>query len=426
MPCEHDVLEKLTAHESIPPKTPRLNASLGHGPLALLNDEPAFEQPVYITRALVPDERVFMAYMRSVFKSRQFTNNGDFVRELEARLRTHLQVGFCAAFCNGTTATQAALRSLDLSGEVISTPFTFPATIHAIHWCGLTPVFADIDPRSYNLDPTATRQAITDRTAAVVPVHCFGNPCDVVAFDEIAGEHGLKIVYDAAHAFGVRYRDRPIGVWGDLSVLSFHATKVFHTAEGGAVVGADIEKYARLSMLRNFAIINEDEVLGIGVNGKMSEIHAAIGLAIFDNATREYRLRGQLSAHYRQRLREIDGVVVQRPVADATLNHAYFPIEIDERRFGLSRDEVNQALRAENIFARKYFFPLCSENEAYRRHPSSDPARLPNAHRLASRILCLPIYGALGLDGINRIIDSLEAIREAAPRIRRHLRNAGP
>lgn len=402
-----------------------MRASQGHGPLALLNGKPAFEQPVYITQALVPDEQIFSSHIRSIFKSRWFTNDGEIVRQLEGRLRDHLQVGFCAAFCNGTTALQAALRSLDLRGEVISTPFTFPATIHAIHWCGLTPVFADIDPLTYNLDPGAVRRVITDRTAALLPVHCFGNPCDVVAFEKIAAEHGLRIVYDAAHAFGVRHRDRPIGCWGDLSVLSFHSTKVFHTAEGGAVVGADAEKYSHLAMLRNFAIVNEDEVRGVGVNGKMSEIHAAIGLAILDNAVREYGRRGQLSAQYLERLRPIAGIVLREPAGETTHNHAYFPIEIDERGFGLSRDEVYAALQAENIFARKYFFPLCSENEAYRGYPSADPERLPNAHRLASRILCLPNYGALGADGVHRIADSLAAIRENGPRIRRHLGGRG-
>jgi dTDP-4-amino-4,6-dideoxygalactose transaminase len=389
-----------------------------------LNGEPAFAEPVYITKALVPDREVFDRHVRSIFDAQWFTNHGALVQELEATLRAHLDVGFLAAFCNGTTAIQAALRSLNLRGEVVTTPFTFPATIHAIHWCGLTPVFADIDPETYNLDPTAAAAAVTDETAALLPVHCFGRPCDVVAFERLASSRGLGLVYDAAHSFGVQHKGRPIGSWGDLSVLSFHATKVFHTAEGGAVIGPEAGRYADLSMLRNFAIRNEDEVVGTGVNGKLSELHAAVGLSVLGAALHEFEQRGVLAARYRERLAEIDGIVVREPAADTEPNHAYFPIEIDEAAFGLSRDELHDALRAENVFARKYFHPLCSENEAYRGHPSAEPARLPNAHRLAACILCLPTYGDLGLASIDLIADRLAAIRAHAPRIREALRTS--
>ena len=402
-----------------PPKAFPMQSKQRQRVLALQGGAPAFEQPVYITKALAPDELILSRYIRSICDARWFTNHGEVVRELEARLLEHLEVGFCAVFCNGTTAIQVALRSLDLRGEVVTTPFTFPATVHAIHWCGLTPVFADIDPENYNLDPVAAAAAITSRTTALLPVHCFGNPCDVMAFDALARKHGQKIVYDAAHAFGVHHRGRPIGCWGDLSVFSFHSTKVFHTAEGGAVVGSDAEKYVSLAMLRNFAIVDEHEVRGVGVNGKLSEIHAAVGLAVFERALEEYRRREKLFAHYRIRLAEIEGIVVRKLATDTSHNYAYFPVEIDEETFGLARDQVDVALRAENIFARKYFYPLCSENEVYRHHPSADPERLPNAHRLASRILCLPLYGDLGRDGIDRIVDSLAAIREAGPRLRR-------
>jgi len=389
--------------------------------LALLGGEPAFEEPVYITKALVPDEAEFAARVHSVFEATWFTNHGKLVRELEEELRAHLHVGFLAAFCNGTTALQVALRGLKLRGEVITTPFTFPATIHALHWCGLTPVFADIDPRTYNLDPASAAGVVTGDTSALLPVHCFGNPCDVRGFDALAAEYGLKVVYDAAHAFGVEHLGRPIGCWGDLSILSFHATKVFHTAEGGAVIGADASYYDDLAMLRNFAIVNEDEVRGTGVNGKLSEIHAALGLTILETALREFDLRGRLSEHYSARLADVEGVKIRAPEEDTTHNHSYFPIEIDEERFGLSRDEVNLALRAENIFARKYFFPLCSENEAYRNHPSAHPSRLPHAHRLATRILCLPNYGDLGIAGADRIVESLVALHESAPLVRSRL-----
>jgi len=386
--------------------------------LACLGGAPAFAEPVFIGRPRLPEAGAFAEQVASVFRCRWLTNDGALVRQLEKRLRLRLGVGFCAAFCNGTTALQVALRSLDLSGEVITTPFTFPATVHAIEWIGLTPVFCDVDRDTYNLDPAHAAALLSSRTSALVPVHVFGNPCDVVAIQQLAAAKGLKVVYDAAHAFGVSCHGRPIGCWGDLSAFSFHATKLFHTAEGGAVVGPDAKFLRRVALLRNFGIANEEEVSGVGTNGKLSELHAALGLAVLDLVDGEIATRARLSAHYRERLGQIEGLRFQRLTPGAVANHAYFTIEVDPTAFGLTRDQLHAALRAENIVTRKYFFPLCSDNEHYRAVPSADRGRLGNAHEIAARILCLPCHGDLTGADVDRIADCILAIRAAAPRIR--------
>jgi dTDP-4-amino-4,6-dideoxygalactose transaminase len=392
------------------------------GTPALLGGAPAFKDPVYVTRAVVPDEAAFAEHLASIFASRWFTNDGQIALELEERLRERLGVRFCAAFCNGTIALHVALRTLDLFGEVITSPFTFPATVHAIQWNGLTPVFCDIDADSYNLDVSRAAELITSRTSAIVPIHVFGNPCDVLGIQRLAEQHHLKVVYDAAHAFGVSHLGRPIGSWGDLSVFSFHATKLFHTAEGGAIVGADSSHFDRCTSLRNHGIVSEEEVRGVGLNGKLSELHAAVGLASLDRTEAEIRARSRLTNRYQERLSKIEGIRFQSFTPETVRNYAYYPIEIDTDAFGLTRDQLHMALRAENIIARKYFSPLCSENPSYRHLASADPAELPNARRLAARILCLPLYGSLELDDVDRITDTIIAIQAAAPTIRRAAR----
>lgn len=391
---------------------------------ALLGGAPAFPSFVHLTRPLVPDPGRLADLLARVLRSRQLTNDGPLVHELQARLAERLGVGWFAATCNGTTALQVALRALDLRGEVITTPFTFPATVHAIEWVGLTPVFCDIDPVTYGLDPAVAATLVTDRTSALLPVHVFGTPCDVVALEHLARRRALRLVYDAAHAFGVSTRGRGIGTWGDLGVFSFHATKIFHTAEGGAVVGRDPALFERVASLRNFGIRNEDEVEGVGINGKMSELHAAVGLALLGRIDDEIAARGRLQAHYRLRLAAIDGIRLPAVLVAAESNHAYLPIEIDADRFGLSRDQVRRALLFDHIAARQYFSPLCSENAAYRHLPSAAPERLPTARRIAGRVLCLPLYGDLGLDGVDRIADALAALHAAAPAIRSRLQAA--
>lgn len=386
---------------------------------AVLGGAPAFSAPIYVTRPRLPNESDLFDLIRGLLRSRWLTNDGALVRALEERLRSRLGAGFCAAICNGTTALQVALRSLGIDGEVITTPFTFPATVHAITWMGLTPVFCDIDPASYNIDADAIDAAATGRSRAVLPVHVFGNPCDVNAIERVTARHGLRTVYDCAHAFGVSYRGRPITDWGDLSILSLHATKLFHTVEGGAIVGRTAALLERVALLRNFGIVNEEEVRGIGINGKLSELHAAMGLAMLPSIDDEIAQRRQLTERYLQRIDGIPGIRLQRFPVDMVRNYAYFTIEVDTDAFGLSRDQLHKALRAENIMVRKYFSPLASANHTYRDLPTADPSYLPNAHRLSTRILSLPLYGDLQLDDVDRIIDAVLALQAAASGVRR-------
>lgn len=387
--------------------------------LAFLGGEPAFPEPVYITHPKMPDREAFGRHVETIYESGKLTNNGPLVQELERRLAARLGAGFCAAFCNGTVALQVALRALDLKGQVITTPFTFPATVHAIEWNGLEPVFCDVDPQTWNLDPAAAAELVTDRTSAILPVHVFGNPCDLDALDELAARHGLRIVYDAAHAFLVRADGVPIGNRGDLSVYSFHATKLFHTCEGGAISAGTDALAAEVRLLRNFGIVNEEEVRGVGLNGKLSELHSAVGLGVLDRVDEEIASRGRLDAIYREALGGVEGVVFQKMAPGTERNYSYFAIEIDGDAFGLSRDEVHEALRAENIISRKYFYPLCSSNDSYRQLPSAHPSRLPNATRLAARVLCLPLYGDLGAGDVETICERLLAIRASAGEVRR-------
>ncbi len=389
---------------------------------AVLGGDALFPSPVYITRPRLPERAALNRYIDTIYESGRLTNNGPLVRKLEDRLAQKLDAGFCAAFCNGTVALQVALRALDLSGEVITTPFTFPATVNAIEWNGLSPVFCDIDPHTWNLDVTKVSELVTERTSAILPVHVFGNPCDVDELDKLSRRHGLRVIYDAAHAFAVRCSGRPIGAWGDLSVLSFHATKLFHTCEGGAIIAAGDAHAARVKLLRNFGIVGEEEVQGIGLNGKLSELHSAVGLEVLDHVDQEIAERGALDARYREMLAGLEGLRFQKMADGTEPNYAYFTVDIDEAAFGLSRDEVHEALRAENIVSRKYFFPLCSANDSYRKLPSAQPSHLPHAHRVASGVLCLPLYGDLAADDVEKICECLRDIRAAAADIRRRAR----
>lgn len=386
--------------------------------LAILGGDPAFAEPLFVSRPRLPEQRAFVQLIDRLFQTRWLTNNGEFVTSLEERLRLRLETAFCASVCNGTVGLLIALRSLDLQGEVITTPFTFPATVHAIKYCGLTPVFCDIDPNTYNISAEQVAELVTENTSGVIPVHVFGNPCDVLGFDRLRAKYDLRIVYDAAHAFGVFHQGCGIGNWGDLSVFSFHATKLFHTAEGGAITSRDSRLLERITSLRNFGIINEDEVRGIGINGKLSELHAALGLTVLDLFDEEVAARGRLVTLYRDRLKDVEGISMQRVESETVPNHAYFTMEIDADLFGVSRDQLHRALRAENVVTRKYFHPLCSDNPAYRSLPSAQPDRLPSAYRLASRILCLPLYGELTVEAVELVTECLLAVRESAAAIR--------
>jgi len=380
-----------------------------------------FPEPVYVTRPLLPPLAAVMARLEAVWRTQQLTNIGAQHDRLEAALRDHLCVKELSLFTNGTIALFAAIRALHLSGEVLTTPFTFPATSHALSWSGITPVFCDIDPVTLNVDPAAVERAVTDRTSGILAVHVYGNPCDVVGLQRVADRHRLKIIYDAAHAFGTRIMDRGIGTFGDATMFSFHATKLFHTAEGGALACADPALKARIDDLRNFGIHGPDAVEAIGLNGKMSELHAALGLAVLEGIAEELTRRARLLVIYRERFAELGGIAWLAGLSGVDSSCQYCVIRVDEAGFGCSRDALHRELRAYNVFTRKYFYPLCSQYDCYRGLPSAAPSNLPVAIRAAQEVLCVPLYGGLSETDVNRICDMVAAIGDRA----RHSVSAG-
>ncbi|MGX5775969.1 DegT/DnrJ/EryC1/StrS family aminotransferase [Methylorubrum zatmanii] len=366
------------------------------------------EAPVYVTRPFLPPLEEFEPLLREIWRTRILTNGGPFHRELEARLAAHLGVPQVALFNNATTALIVALRALELSGEVITTPYSFVATSHALMWSGLTPVFIDIDPDTLNLDPARIEAAITPRTRAILPVHCYGRPCDVEAITAIADRHGLKVIYDAAHAFGVRHRGGSVLNHGNLSVLSFHATKVFNTFEGGAIVCADPAMKDRIDKLKNFGFEDETSVSGVGLNGKMSELNAAFGLVQLRHIDTALAGRRAVDAAYREGLRDIPGIRCLDAAEEGAANYAYFPILVGPDH-PIDRDALYDALKRDGIHARRYFSPLISDFPAYRTLPSADRRHLPAAAMAADQVLCLPIYPDLDPGTVARIIGRIAA-----------------
>lgn len=364
------------------------------------------KKPIPVTEPFMPSIPEFVPYLEKIWESRWLTNAGQFHQELEQRLADYLGVKHISLFSNGTIALIVALQSLRISGEVITTPYSFVATAHSLLWNNIKPVFSDIDPVSFNLDPNKIESAITGQTTAIMPVHCYGNPCDVDAIQRIADRYGLRVIYDAAHAFGVNYKGQSLLNHGDLSVLSFHATKVFNTFEGGAIICADAKSKQRIDHLKNFGFVDEVTVAAPGINGKMNEIQAAFGLLQLEHVDNSIALRGGIDTKYREALRDIDGIVPYTLSTDATSNHSYFPVLVDER-YPIGRDGLYQKLREHNILARRYFYPLISDFPMYRGLASADPTRLPVARNIASQVLCLPIFPALhdeDFDTVVRII----------------------
>ncbi len=350
--------------------------------------------------------------MRGIWDRRWLTNNGPLHDALEQALCAHLRVRHLSLINNGTTALTIAFRAFELSGEVITTPFTSPATVNAITWCGLMPVFADIDPVTLALDPAAVERAITSRTAAIVPVHIYGMPCHVGAFQRIADEHGLRLVYDGAHAFGTEIDGEPVIKFGDATILSFHATKLFNTAEGGAIVIQGTELKRRIDLLKNLGIDDEITVRLPGINAKMSEFAAALGLANLERVEEERRRRSEIAEIYRARLMGIAGLQIFEIPANVRQSCQYFVIRTDNRLCRSSRDALYENLKRFNVFTRRYFFPLCSTFPFYRDLPSSDDRNLEVANRVAEEVLCLPFYGSLGTNAAHRVCDIIEYLLE--------------
>lgn len=359
---------------------------------------------IYVTQPLLPSLEEFVPYLQQIWDSKILTNGGQFHVQLEQALCDYLGVKHLALFANGTLALVTALQALRITGEVITTPYSFVATAHSLLWNGIKPVFVDIDPITLNLDPDKIEAAITPQTTAIMPVHCYGHPCDVDRIQKIADNYGLKVIYDAAHAFGVQCHGGSVLNYGDLSVLSFHATKVFNTFEGGAIICPDTRTKQHIDHLKNFGFVDEVTVVAPGINGKMSEINAAFGLLQLKGIDAALQKRRAIDVRYREALAKVKGIHCLSDAGGEVANHAYFPILV-QPDYPLSRDALYQKLQDNGIYARRYFYPLISDFPMYRGMPSAARANLPVASKAASEVICLPIYPALSDEQVDFILE---------------------
>lgn len=366
-------------------------------------------KPTYVTQPALPDLKEFIPYLERIWKSKILTNNGPFHKQLEKELADFLSVPYISLFTNGTLALMTALQVLRITGEVITTPYSFVATTHSLWWNNIKPVFVDIEPEFGTLDPEKIERAITPQTAAILPVHVYGNPCKVERIQEIADTYGLKIIYDAAHCFGVKYKGVNICNYGDLSVLSFHATKVFTTLEGGALVCHDAATKKRIDYLKNFGFANETTIMSPGINSKMNEVQSALGLVQLKNIKRYIEKRKTVAQKYRGYLKNIKGVSILPIPSHTESNYAYFPIFIDKHKYGMDRDALYEKLKKNNIFGRRYFYPLISQFSMYKDLESSAPQKLQNACKIAEEVICLPIYPDLATSIIKKISEIISS-----------------
>lgn len=369
------------------------------------------KNPIYVTRPFLPPLEEFQEYLKQIWENKVITNGGPFHEQLEEALAKYLGVKYISLFSNGTIALITALQALQIKGEVITTPFSFVATTHSLWWNGIKPVFVDIEPETFNLDPGKIEAVITPLTTAILPVHVYGNPCRVHQIKKIADKYGLKVIYDACHSFGVRISGVPVLNFGDLSVMSFHATKVFNTFEGGAIVSHDEKTKKHIDQLKNFGIINETTVITPGINGKMNEFQAALGLLQLKYVDSAIEERRQLTGFYRKTLKDIPGLTFFQTTTDVEYNYAYFPVCIYEKKFGKNRDEVYEKLVSNNIFCRRYFYPLISQFPMYCNLESAKPGRMPIAERITREVLCLPIYPGLDISAVNLIGELIKSVR---------------
>ena len=359
------------------------------------------KEPIMVTRSSLPPLEEYVEMLKPIWESAWLTNMGEYHEELKRQLRAYLKVSDLELFVNGHMALELALQAMDLKGEVITTPFTFASTTHAIVRNGLTPVFCDINDQDYTMDVDKIEDLITENTCAIVPVHVYGNICDVDRIHEIAQKHGLKIIYDAAHAFGEELDGTGVGQFGDASMFSFHATKVFHSIEGGAVVFQDENLKDLLYQLKNFGITGYESVEYVGANGKMNEFQAAMGLCNLRHLDGEIEKRKALAMHYRKRLSGVEGICLCKENPRVKYNYAYMPVLFDG--YGADRDEVFQALKERNIFARKYFYPCVNSYQCYEKQFQAE--NTPVAARIASKILTLPLYADLSMEVVDEICD---------------------
>ena len=359
---------------------------------------------ITVTSPLLPNLDEFTESLKEIWESKWITNNGQFHQKLEAALAEYLKVPYVSLFTNGTLPLLTALQALRITGEVITTPYSFVATTHALWWNGIKPVFVDIDPSTGNIDPQKIEAAITPRTTAILPVHVYGKPCDTEANQAIADKYGLKVIYDAAHAFGVEVNGESLLNAGDMSTLSFHATKVFNTIEGGAMVMHDEKTKQRIDYLKNFGFANEIEVVGPGINSKMDEIRSAYGLLNLKQVDAAIAARQKVAVAYRKALRNVDGISFWDDMPGVRHNYSYFPIFVDAEKYGMTRDELYMKMKDQGVWGRRYFYPLISEFSTYRGLESSRPENLPNAHMMADTVICLPMHHALTEAEIDKII----------------------
>lgn len=362
------------------------------------------KENITVTSPLLPPLEEFIPCLQDIWQRKWITNNGHYHQELEKALCAYLKVPYLSLFTNGTLPIIVALQALRITGEVITTPYSFVATTHSLWWNGIKPVFVDIDPNTGNLDPEKIESAITPLTTAIMPVHVYGKPCDTKKIKEIADTYGLKVIYDAAHAFAVEVDGESVLKEGDISTLSFHATKTYNTIEGGALICHDAETKGRIDYLKNFGFAGETTVIAPGINGKMDEVRAAYGIVALNHVNQAINHRKKVAQQYREALKEVDGITFFNDMKGVKHNYSYFPIFVDEKRYGMTRDELYFKLLDNNIYGRRYFYPLISEFPTYRGLPSARKENLPNAHKLADSVICLPMHHELSEKDVERII----------------------
>lgn len=362
---------------------------------------------ITVTQPFLPPLNEFIPYLEDIWNRKWLTNNGYYHRELEKALCEYLKVPYISLFTNGTLTLLTALQALDIKGEVITTPFSFVATAHALWWNGIHPVFVDIEEKTGNIDPDKIESAITSNTTAIMPVHVYGTPCDIETIQSIANKHNLKIIYDAAHAFGVEKDRKSILTAGDISSLSFHATKTYNTAEGGALVCNNEEIKQKIDYLKNFGFKNETTVVSSGINGKMDEIRSALGLLNLKYVNQTIEKRKKIAQIYRKELVGIPGIVIPDENPNVNANYTYFPIFINKKEFGIDRDDLYEKLKSRNIYSRRYFYPLITSFSPYKDLPSANKENLPIANKLADNVICLPMHSELTISDLERIISVL-------------------
>lgn len=362
---------------------------------------------ITVTSPLLPNIDDFYALLKQVWKSKWITNNGSFHKQLEQELAAYLKVPYVSLFTNGTLPLITALQALHISGEVITTPYSFVATTHALWWNGIKPVFVDVDPATGNIDPNRIEEAITSKTSAIMPVHVYGKPCNTKRIQEIADKYGLRVIYDAAHAFGVEVNGESILNAGDLTTLSFHATKVYNTIEGGAMVMHDEQTKKRIDYLKNFGFANETTVVGPGINSKVDEVRAAYGLLNLRQVDAAIEARHQVAITYREALRSVKGITFFDDMPGVKHNYSYFPIFVNAEEYGMTRDELYFKMKEQNVLGRRYFYPLISTFSTYRGLESSRPDNLPNAHKMADSVICLPMHHELSAKDIERVLNCI-------------------